>query len=167
MKGLVRCALLLLLSSGLGLAGCGSKPPEPTRRVTVTGEILLPPTMGRGGKVYVRLFQTWSLHGELRHPLQLLESFAAAPGTFTHTFDYPESQGEGLTVFAWVDTDGDGMQCTMTSRKDLSGLSTVQGFPANSVTVVVSLTEPCRAPNWFYPPAPVPAPVGESVPQGV
>jgi hypothetical protein len=132
--------------------GCGSEPPAPKRVVELTGEIRLPPEAGTGGKIYVSLFQAWSLQGELRHPLQLIESFETAPGAFSHKFKYPEKDGEGLIVFAWVDVDGDGVHCTMTSRRDLSGLSEVTAFPADRVSVTVTLAEPCRGPDWFYPP---------------
>jgi len=134
------------------MSGCGSGPPAPKRTVELTGEILLPPEAGQGGKVYVSLFHAWSLQGELRHPLQLIESFETVPGPFSHKFEYPENDGEGLIVFAWVDLDGDGVHCTMTSRRDLSGLSEVTPFPADRVSVTVTLTEPCRGPDWFYPP---------------
>jgi hypothetical protein len=133
-------------------SGCGPGPPAPQRLVELTGEIRLPPEAGTGGRVYVSLFQAWSLEGELRHPLQLIESFEAAPGAFSHKFEYPENKGEGLIVFAWVDLDGDGVHCTMSSRRDLSGLSEVTTFPADQVSVTVTLTEPCRGPDWFFPP---------------
>ena len=50
----------------------------------------------------MNLYHAWSLQGELRHPLQLIETFEAAPGAFSHAFDYPEQEGEGLIVYAWV-----------------------------------------------------------------
>lgn len=140
------------LAAVSAVAGCGSEPPAPKHRVELTGEIRLPPEASGGGKVYVSLFHAWSLQGELRHPLQLIESFETTPGAFTHTFEYPEAGGEGLVVFAWVDLDGDGVDCTMTSRRDLSGLSEVTAFPADRVSVTVDLVEPCRGPDWFYPP---------------
>lgn len=140
----------------IGTAGCGSEPPAPRRVVDLNMEIRLPPGVTSAGKVYVSLFHAWSLEGELRHPLQLIESFEAAPGAFSHHFEYPENDGEGLVAFAWADIDGDGVDCTMTSRVDLSGLSEVQGFPADRVSVNLELTEPCRGPDWFYPPQPRP-----------
>jgi len=134
--------------------GCGPEPPAPARAIEISGEIRLPPDVAPAGKVYVTLFHAWALQGILRHPLEPIETFEAAPGAFTHRFSYPEGIGEGLVVYAWADVDGDGVQCTPTARDDLSGLTVVAVFPADSVNVVVSLTEPCRAANWFYPPAP-------------
>ena len=148
----VRSAVIVAVLAAVAvMGGCGAEPPAPKRVVELTGEIRLPPEAGTGGKVYVSLFHAWSLQGELRHPLQLIESFAAAPGAFSHKFEYLENKGEGLIVFAWVDLDGDAVQCTMSSRRDLSGLSEVTTFPADRVNVTMTLTEPCRGPDWFYP----------------
>ena len=145
---LAAVAVLIVLAC---TTACGPGPPDPKRSVELTGEIRLPPEARADSKVYVSLFHAWALHAELRHPLQLIESFVTQPGAFTHKFEYPEKDGEGLIVFAWADLDGDGIDCTMTSRRDLSGLSGVAGFPADRVKVTVDLTEPCRGPDWFYP----------------
>jgi hypothetical protein len=142
----------------VGTAGCGSEPPAPRRAVELNMEIQLPPGVTTAGRVYVSLFHAWSLKGELRHPLQLIESFEAAPGAVSHRFEYPENDGEGLIAFAWADVDGDGVDCTMTSRRDLSGLAEVPGFPADRLSVSLNLTEPCRGPDWFYPAASQPGP---------
>jgi len=153
-----RAGAVAAVIAAIGVTGgCGGEPPAPRRAVELTGEIRLPPAAQPGGKVYVSLFHAWALQGELRHPLQLIESFETAPGAFTHRFEYPVNDGEGLVVFAWADLDGDGVDCTMTSRSDLSGLAEVTGFPADRVSVTVDLTEPCRGPDFFYPPAPKPA----------
>lgn len=134
-----------------GLAGCGAPPPEPTRPVNLTAEIRVPTGTAPAGKVYVGLYQAWSLDGELRHPLQLIEFFEAAPGAVSHRFDYPENGGEGLVVYAWVDMDGDTVLCTPASRTDLAGLAEVKPFPADEVSVALDLAEPCRGPDWFFP----------------
>ncbi len=147
-----RGALAILLLAPLMMAGgCGSPPPEPTRPVELAGEIRVAGDATPLGKVYVGLYQAWSLQGELRHPLQLLETFEVAPGRFTHRFDYPEASGEGLVVYAWADLDGDTVLCTPSGRTDLAGLTEVPGFPADKVSVVLDLTEPCRGAEWFYP----------------
>lgn len=146
--------LVVVLILALSTSGCGPEPVPPKRAVELSGEIRLPPGTAATGKVYVSLFHAWSLQGELRHPLQLIESFEAAPGAFVHRFEYPEEDGEGLIAFAWADLDGDGVHCTMTSRGDPSGLTEVAGFPADRVSVTIDLTEPCRGPDWFYPPRP-------------
>jgi hypothetical protein len=149
-----RPAFGILLAATVLAGACGAPPPAPTRPIELKGEIRLPGGAAPKGKVYVGLYHAWSLQGELRHPLQLIKSFEAAPGTFTHRFAYPESGGEGLVVYAWVDIDGDTVLCTPTGRTDLAGLTEVKEFPADKVSVVLDLTEPCRGPDWFYPKAP-------------
>jgi hypothetical protein len=141
--------IAVLLGVGM-LAGCARHPP-PARPVAVRGEIRLPAAVVPRGKVHVGLYHAWSLSGELRHPLQLIESFEAAPGAFEHTLMYPVGEGEGLIAYAWADLDGDGVLCTPAVREDIAGLAEVAGFPADAVTVTVELTEPCRGPDWFYP----------------
>ena len=69
-----------LLAGAALLAGCGAEPPAPTRAVEITGEIRVPAAATPVGKVYVSLYHAWSLQGELRHPLQLIERFEAARG---------------------------------------------------------------------------------------
>jgi hypothetical protein len=144
----VRCGALL--AAALALAACGEGA-QPLRPVLLEGEIRLPPGAEPAGKVYVSLYHAWSLQGELRHPLQRIEGFEAAPGHFTHRFDYPVADGEGLVVYAWADLDGDAVLCTPTDRRDLAGLAEVADFPADEVGVTLELTEPCRGPDWFYP----------------
>lgn len=133
------------------LVAC-SEPSREMRSMEVSGTVIAPP--GVEGPVEVRLFVEWALEGNLRHPLQLIEIFPAEAGKpFTHRFDYPVYQGTGLAVFAWIDTDGDGIHCTPTVRNDLSGLAIAENGDSDAATVTVNLTEPCRAPGWFFPPA--------------
>jgi hypothetical protein len=139
------------LACALFIAGCAEPAPE-IRKVELTATVVAPP--GVEGPVEVRVFHAWSLEGELRHPLQLIEIFPAeANKAFTRTIDYDVDMGEGLAVYGWIDTDGDGAHCTPTVRDELSGLAVVEDGPAEQVELTVTLTEPCRAPGWFYPPA--------------
>lgn len=132
------------------VTACGEPDPG-MKKLEVTATVIPPP--GVDGPVEIRLFQLWSLEGTLRHPLQLLEILPAEAGeSVTHTLDYPTAFGEGLAVFAWIDTDGDGIHCTPTMREDLSGLTTVDSVESGTADVTVTLTDACRAPGWFYPP---------------
>jgi hypothetical protein len=141
-------ALVLVLA---GLAACGGPPPS-SRAVAVSGDIRLPPGEAAvRGKVYVSFYQAWSLQGELRHPLQLIETVEAGPGAFNHVLQYPQDGGEGLVVYAWADLDGDGVLCTPSYRLDPAGLTVVPEFPADRVSVTIALGENCRGPDWFFP----------------
>lgn len=128
-----------------------SDAPEATRRVEISGNITAPAGSPTNGKVHVTLFQAWELEGELRHPRGEIESFEATVGPYTHAFEYPVEHGQGLLVYAWQDSDGDGVHCTPTIRDEPAGLVEVQGFPADRVTANVELTQPCAGPDVFYP----------------
>lgn len=154
-------ALAAMAATAAGLLAVGCAPaPEAKRSIELTGEIRVPAGVEPTVKVNVVLYHAWSLQGELRHPLQRIESFEAAPGAFSHTFEYPEEDGEGLVVYAWADLDGDGVLCTPSYRLDPAGLTEVSGFPADRVSATVELTTPCRAADWFYPPVPTGAQAG-------
>lgn len=149
MLRIARPVSIALLALSL-VSGCGS-PEEPTRAVKLTGTVAAP---GLDGTVTVQLYHAWALSGDLRHPLQFIEEFRARPNQpFEHAFDYPEARGEGLVVYAWLDTDGDEVLCTPSFREELAGLTVVDDFPADTVAANIVLTEPCRGPDWFYPAA--------------
>lgn len=127
----------------------------PTTPVSLSGEISVPDGVQSDGvKVTVNLYHAWALEGQLRHPVEFIESFETSVGQYSHSFDYPVEKGEGLLVYAWLDLDADGVHCTPTVRDDRAGLSVVQEFPAAEVTADVRLDVPCAGPDWFYPPAP-------------
>ena len=142
---------LAALAGALLLTACAEAPIE-TRTIELTTNVEAPP--GVEGPVEIRVFHAWSLEGELRHPLHLIEIFPAETGdSFTQSFEYPIDEGEGLAVWAFIDTDGDGIHCSPSVRNDLSGLTVDEGAVGDQVEVTVNLTDPCRAPGWFYPQA--------------
>ena len=143
------CAVCLAISL---FAGCGQNV-VPRMPVTVTGNIKLPEGVESSGTAYISLYHAWALEGELRHPVQFIESFEATIGSFSIEAAYPIDKGEGLLVYVWLDTDGDGVLCTPTDRDDLAGLTVVEAFPAEKVTVEIELTAPCAGPDWFFPAA--------------
>jgi hypothetical protein len=143
--------LLALVMTIVVLAGCSE--PEPNLRpMTVAGTVAAPE--GVSGPVEIWLYHEWSLEGDLRHPLQFIDTFKSSLGPFEHSFDYPEDIGEGLVVYAWVDTDGDGVNCTPEVRNDLAGLTVAEDAEQDRVEVDVLVGEPCRGPDFFYPPVP-------------
>lgn len=141
----------VVLGAVLVLAACSEPAPE-LRSMEVSGTVLAPP--GVEGPVDVSLYHAWSLSGDLRHPLQFIETFKIDGMTFMHRFDYPVELGEGLVVYAWMDTDGDGVSCTPAVREDIAGLTEVTDAAAERVEVTVELTANCRGPDFFFPPKP-------------
>ena len=136
------------------VAGCSGSPEEPVAvPLTINGEVTLPGGETPAGDVYVNVFRAWYGEGQLRHPLFEVTSFKAEGPSFSEEISYFEESGEGLAVHVWLDTDGDGVHCTPTSRNDLSGITVLEELPEGPVSVSVELSEPCRSANWFYPPA--------------
>jgi len=144
--------LALMMLPLIFLAGC-SEPPPAVKTVTLSGTIASGAGIPPNGTVRVQLFHAWALEGILRHPLEEIESFETRVGEFSHEFAYPLDAGEGLVVHAWLDTDGDGVFCTPTRRDEVAGFAEVEDFPADAVSVEITLDQPCAAPNWFFPAA--------------
>lgn len=119
--------------------------------VKISGSITAPSGMQTSGKVFVSLYHAWALEGDLRHPVEFIESFETTIGTFSHEFVYPLDKGEGLLIYAWLDVDGDGVLCTPDVRIDIAGLTEVTAYPAAEVSADVQLDAPCAGPDWFYP----------------
>jgi hypothetical protein len=148
---LVLLALVIILFM---LDRC-SRPPAPEyATVTLTGEVKMIAGPVPTGTIHFRIYVLESLEGDLRHPLEEIEDFQSDSAAYTHSFEYPLHMGSGLAVHAWVDVDGDGIFCTPAARLDASGLAYTEETPVDSTLLDITLTENCRAANWFYPPAP-------------
>lgn len=139
---------LAVLTLG-GLAACSDS--HPTRKIQLTGNIELPAGASPTDTVHVSVLHAWELQGELRHPRGEIVIFKAKPGPFTYELTYPEGRGEGLLLYAWIDSDGDGVHCTPSGGNELAGLAVAKQFPADPVEFNVTLTQPCRGADWFYP----------------
>ena len=136
------------------LAACSGAPEESYQTVTLNGTVGMQAGPIPEGTIHFRLYNLWSLEGELRHPLGEIEDFESDAASFTHTFEYPLHKGEGLAVHAWIDTDGDGVFCTPDVRTDPGGLAWTDETPNGEIDMAITLTANCRNGTWFYPPAP-------------
>ncbi|MDP6435985.1 MAG: hypothetical protein QF790_07205 [Gammaproteobacteria bacterium] len=133
---------------------CAGLPNPEYTTVTVNGDVKMIAGPVPAGTIHFRLYVLESLEGVLQHPLEEIEDFESDSATFSHTFEYPLHMGTGLAVHAWVDADGDNIFCTPSARLDPSGLASDTETPSGEVQLDITLTENCRAANWFYPPAP-------------
>lgn len=119
--------------------------------VAVSGEISAEASAAQG-VVTVELQHAWTGTGELRHPLGPIETFTLeGPGPYDRTLLYPEAEGEGLVVYAWMDGDGDGVLCSPTNRDEPAGLTEVADFPAYVVTADVVLDAACAGAETLFP----------------
>lgn len=145
----VACATVV---TALLAAGCSEKPPE-MRSLKINGTVQMPAGAAASGEVHVMAYHAWTGVGELRHPLLFMGEFTAPVGDFSGAIDYPAGAGEGLVIYAWADTDGDGVLCTPQNDTELAGFTEVTDFPADEVSVELSLNANCKSANWFFPPA--------------
>ena len=136
------------------LSACSGAPEEKYQTVTLNGTVEMQAGPVPEGSIYFRLYNLWSLDGDLRHPLEEVEDFQSDTANFTHTFEYPLHKGEGLAIHAWIDTDDDGVFCTPNVRQDPGGLAWIEETPNGEIDMTITLTENCRNATWFYPPVP-------------
>ena len=132
--------------------GCaGEEPPPPPIPVELSVKIAAPEGVDPAATVHLAVYHAWTGTGELRYPLEIVDSFETNLGSSSFSFEYPSELGEGLIVYAWVDADGDGANCTPTERGDLADLVEVEAFPAEQASVSLFLDAPCAGPDWFFP----------------
>ena len=122
-----------------------------TEKITISGEISLAETIETNQPINLTIFHAISGIGFQEHPLYEIESFTSDQLTFQHTFDYDGKGNRGLLVYAWVDLDGDGINCTPVSRVDLAGVAINEEFPKTNEVFQVEIKTPCVGPDWFYP----------------
>ena len=119
--------------------------------MSLSVEIGAPEEVDPTATVHLSVHHAWSNSGELRYPLEIVEGFETGLGSSNFSFDYPVELGEGLVVYAWVDSDGDGINCTPTERGDLADLVEVEDFPSENVSASLFLETPCAGPDRFFP----------------
>lgn len=130
--------------------GCGGEEPA-TIPVDITVSIAAPGQVDPAATVHLSVRHAWSNTGELRYPLEIVENFETGLGSSNLSFDYPVELGEGLIVYAWIDADGDGVNCTPAARGDLADLVEVAEFPSERLSASLFLDAPCAGPDWFFP----------------
>lgn len=123
-----------------------------TQLVEISLVLELEAAEGLEGPVTGELLHTWSGEGELRVPLIPFESFEAeGPGSLSLTARVPVEEGEGLSVYGWLDLDGDGLLCALGVEDEPAGLAQVEPFPATSGEATVVLDAPCAGPEALFP----------------
>ena len=141
--------LSFILFSSFILTGCSEGEKEFEKK-TIRIEVLAEQSF-EDKKIYVSTFHAQSGIGFQQHPLYEIESFSVDSTNFERSFDYDSEGNTGLVVYAWVDNDDDGINCTMESRNDTSGAAIDESFPQTNSTFIIELTENCVGPDWFYP----------------
>ena len=142
--------LLIIFIISLFIVSC-SDTKDSLEKITISGEIALAETIKTYQPINLTIFHAISGIGFQEHPLYEIESFTSDQLTFQHTFDYDGEGNRGLLVYAWVDLDGDGINCTPVSRTDLAGIAVNEEFPKTNEVFKVEIKTPCVGPDWFYP----------------
>jgi hypothetical protein len=142
--------LLIIFIISLFIVSCSDNEVS-TEKITISGEISLAETIETNQPINLTIFHAISGIGFQEHPLYEIESFTSDQLTFQHTFDYDAKGNRGLLVYAWVDLDGDGINCTPVSRTDLAGVAINEEFPKTNEVFQVRIKTPCVGPDWFYP----------------
>ena len=141
--------IISLMFLALFLVAC-SEPEKTEEEITISGEITSINDLN-GRTVYISIHHAQSGIGFQQHPLYEIDSFESQSKSFERTFSYDREGNSGLVVYAWIDNDNDGINCTMQSRDDVSGVAVNEDFPNSNNAFVVPLTEKCVGPDWFYP----------------
>lgn len=161
------CSMIPVCFALVGLGCAAEEPPAPPISVELAAAIAAPGEVDPAAIVHLSVYHAWTGTGELRYPLEIVERWETNPGSSNFTFDYPVEGGEGLVVYAWLDADGDGVNCTPTARGDLADLVEVEAFPSEQVSASLFLDAPCAGPDWFFPgPEPEAAALPEAEPAG-
>ena len=143
-----RLVLLAVVAAGLLLGGCWNS----DRRIfllDVAGEVdVVDPSVD----VVIEMYFATAGEGELEHPLVFLDSTAVAGGgSFSYQLEYPADEGEGLVVYAFEDSDGDGLLCGQAGAWERSGLVEVPSPLGALIDLRLSLVDWCQPPEALYP----------------
>lgn len=129
----------------LALALCGC----------VNDDIVLYETRVRGtvtamatGTLHLEFHHATSFgEGPLAHPLGQFDGrvlpLMQSPYSLDETVLYSQQKGEGLVVYGWLDTDGDGVLCAVGKPAEPAGLVRVVGFPSHNVNISLLLDKQC------------------------
>ena len=120
--------------------------------VNIRGTIKTDENTPQSGKVYVELRYARSGEGALSHPLSPISEFVLdGLGEFEERALIPTDEGEGLVIYAWLDSDGDGTLCGLKAAPEPAGLLAFEMLASHDLKIELLLTEPCAGAESLYP----------------
>ena len=123
--------------------GTACLPAEPMTEVRLQGEVRSP----QQGAIELWLMHTRAGEGVLETPLAIISTWTLeAPGALDWTVLVPSDAGEGLSLYAWQDANGDGAllaRYTDRARKTIE-LSSPNGF---GYAIELNLEPSCDGPT--------------------
>jgi len=148
---LAAVGLASLLSLCLSLGACVNDDTT-LYEVNLSGTIDVAEGSPSGGQVHVEVLHARSGKGTLSYPLRPITEFELDElGEFEESVLVPLENGEGLVVYAWLDSDGDGFLCAPGAAPEPAGIVELEDFPAHELELELVLTEPCAGAEILYP----------------
>ncbi len=112
--------------------------------VNIHGSINVDKDAPQSGKVHIELRHASSGEGALSHPLSPITEFVLdGLGDFEESALIPTDEGEGLVIYAWLDSDGDDELCGLGAAPEPAGLLVFDLPSSHDLEVALLLTEPC------------------------
>lgn len=144
-----------LIGAAASAAGCINDDIE-LYEVRVRGRVAAASSTAITGTLHLQFHhQTSAGRGALAHPLGEIDrrqvAAATLPVDIDETLLYPTQAGQGLVVYGWLDRDGDGILCAPGQVDEPAGVVRAADFPSHSLTVDLSLTQPCAGAERLYP----------------
>ena len=128
------------------LAAC--IPTETLYEVQITGSV----SSGVDAPIFGEVLLAQVGEGALAHGMVWVEDFELdGPGAVSLTTVVP-GYGEGLALYAWQDTDGDGLLCALGGDDEPTGAGFSDDFPSTAVTIDVTLDAACLGPERYARP---------------
>ncbi len=93
------------------------------------------------------LHTNWGENSLETHYMIIDTVWLDGPTTFFQDVQVPQDMGTGLSVYGWQDRNEDAEHCRPGTDPELSGLVTVEDYPAHEVELAISLTTPCEGPE--------------------
>ncbi|MEZ4382590.1 MAG: hypothetical protein R3A79_14730 [Nannocystaceae bacterium] len=120
--------------------------------VELHGAVAVADAFASAGVLHVELHHARSGSGGLSYPLrEIAELELDNIFEFRETVLVPMDEGEGLVVYAWLDTDRDGTLCAPDAPPEPVGLVELTDYPAHTIEFDLVLAEPCAGAESLYP----------------
>ena len=118
------------------------------RRVLLSGTLI----SEEDNIIYLSAHHAWYEDDLLRHPAAQFATSESMPGDFSWSIDVPfsETTADGLLIYAWQDTDGDGIFCGLDGDVEYSDMYALSEEPPFSMEISLTPQFPCEAPETLY-----------------
>lgn len=144
-----RFALAALLLSAMGCINQDAHLYE----INLHGTVTVPPPLASSGALHLAFYlANRAGEGGLAHPLELFERrVLPAVGMVDEQVLYPLDIGDGLVIYGYVDSDGDGTLCARGAAPEPAGLTVLASAPEHELQFQLRLDQLCKGPEALFP----------------